>query len=88
MTYADRVKHCFIANEITEEDKQCSGFISTCCPATYMYKCISTLMDVEKLKTINSEKVVDELKLLYDHKPSSIVQLFKFYSCVHGQVNP
>ena len=51
-SYAERLKHYFVANEVVDNDKNHSILLSACGPATY--RLLRSLAGVDK---INSESI-------------------------------
>ena len=75
-TYTERMRHYFVANDVTDADKKRSILLSACGPATY--KVIRNLVEEGKLDTTPYEEIVKLVKSYYDPPPSMIMQRYKF----------
>ena len=56
-TYTERMKHYFVANNVTDADKKRSILLSACGPA--MYKVIRNLVEEGKLDTMPYDDIVE-----------------------------
>ena len=75
-SYTDRMKHYFIANDVTDGDKKRSILLSACGASTF--KLIQNLVEKDKVNTTSFEDIVAKLKTHYDPEPSVIMQRYKF----------
>jgi len=78
-TYAERLKHYFTANDVTDEAKKRSILLTVC--GTPTYKLLRSL--VGSATAMDSKSFDDLTKILQDHfapKPSEIVQRYNFYT--------
>lgn len=73
---SERLKHYFIANGVTDNEKKRSILISASGPATY--KLLRSLVGAETLGTKTYDSLVKILKDHYDPKPSFMVEQYKF----------
>ena len=71
--YAERLNYYFIANSVDDVTKQRSILLSNCDAKTYQL--IRSLLTAEQL---NATSFADIVTLVYQPKPSMIVQTFKF----------
>ena len=63
-SYTDRMKHYFIANDVTDGDKKRSILLSACGASTF--KLIQNLVEKDKVNTTSFEDIVAKLKTHYD----------------------
>ena len=82
MTYTERMKHYFVANDVTDADKKRSILLSACGPATY--KVIRNLVEEGKLDTTPYDDIVKLVKNYYDPPPSVTMQRYKFNTRVRS----
>ena len=75
-SYAERLKHYFIANGVTDDEKKRAILISASGPATY--KLLRSLVGAARLGTDSYEDLVKTLKDHYDPPPSFMVERYKF----------
>ena len=75
-TYTERMKHYFVANDVTDADKKRSILLSACGPATF--KVIRNLVEEGKLDTTPYDDIVKLVKNYYDPPPSVTMQRYKF----------
>ena len=81
-TYTERMKHYFVANDVTDADKKRSILLSACGPATF--KVIRNLVEEGKLDTTPYDDIVKLVKNYYDPPPSVTMQRYKFNTRVRG----
>ena len=81
-TYTERMKHYFVANDVTDADKKHSILLSACGPATY--KVIRNLVEEGKLDTMPYDDIVKLVKNYYDPPPSVTMQRYKFKTQVRS----
>ena len=79
--YAERLEHFFAANGITDEGKQRAVLLSVVGATTYriLWNVVSPSKPGEKTYAA----LVEALSQHFKHKPSEIVERFKFHSRVH-----
>ena len=75
-SYAERLKHYFIANGVTDDDKKRAILISASGPATY--KLLRSLVGVTRMGTDSYDALVKTLKDHYDPPPSFMLERYKF----------
>ena len=73
-TYAERLKHYFIANDVLDPAKKQSILLTVC--GASAFKLLSSLTN-RALNTTSYENLVHLLKDHYDPKPSAIVQRYR-----------
>lgn len=83
-TYTERMKHYFVANDVTNADKKCSILLSACGPATY--KVIRNLVEEDKLDMTPYDDIVKLVKNYYDPPLSVTMQRYKFNTCVRSSL--
>ena len=81
-TYTERMKHYFVANDMTDADKKRSILLSACGPATY--KVIRNLVEKGKLDTTPYDDIVKLVKNYYDPPLSVTMQRYRFNTCVRS----
>ena len=81
-SYADRLKHYFIANGVTEDEKKRAILISQAGPEAH--KLLRSLVGAQALDTKSYDELVQTLKEHYDPKPSFMVERYKFNCRVRG----
>ena len=81
-TYTERMKHYFVANDMTDADKKRSILLSACGPATY--KVIRNLVEEGKLDTMPYDDIVKLVKNYYDPPLSVTMQRYKFNTRVRS----
>ena len=82
MTYTERMKHHFVANDVTDADKKCLILLSACGPT--MYKVIRNLVEEGKLDMMPYDDIVKLVKNYYDPLPSVTMQRYKFNTRVRS----
>ena len=75
-SYAERLEHYFIANDVKEDEKKRAILLSSCGVNTYMI--IRNLFAPDLPATKSFEEIVATAGTHFNLKPSSIVQHFRF----------
>ena len=78
--YVERLDHLFVTNNIIDEDKKRTVFLSVVGPKPY--RMLTSLLSPEKPGEKSYYQLVELLKKQYDPRPSEIMQRFKFHSRV------
>ena len=78
-SYTERIEAYFIANDIKEEAKKKSIFITSIGPKTY--KLLRDLILPKKPMNESLEKILQILSKHFEPKPCEIVERFRFNSC-------
>ena len=76
--YVERLDQYFLANEITDEDKQRAILLSVCGSKTYSL--LRDILQPKKPAQTEIKNIIEELKKHYNPRPSEIVERFKFHS--------
>ena len=79
-SYVERLGHYFVANDVKEDGKKRAILLSSCGVNTYMI--IRSLFTPDLPATKSFKEIVATAGTHFNPKPSSIVQRFRFNSCV------
>lgn len=83
--YTDRIKHYFIANDVTNNRKKRSILVSVCGAITF--KLVRTFVGEDKLDSTSYDKIVKQVQSHYDPKLSAIIQRYNFNNGQEQKVN-
>ncbi|GFO29285.1 polyprotein [Plakobranchus ocellatus] len=80
IAYTERLEHFFMANDITSEEKKKAILLNSVGATTY--KLVSNLVSPRKPGDVPYREIIEVVKAHPNPRPSTIVQRFKFNSCV------